>query len=297
MIGSDFVTFLQLKYFVKICNNGSFSLGAKELFLTQPALSSAISNLEKEFDIKLFERKKYNLVLTKAGEFFYDRAKIILESVDIFESELRNISKNQVTIRIGVPPMIGSFLFPKIYNKYLLNHVGAKFEIWEEGSLGIRKKILNKTLDIGFSILNDSENEHYNREVLLETQLLYCVSKSNKLSDKESLNINDIKNEPIVLMREGSFQTRLINNMFSKIGTKPNIVLVSSQISILRNFAKMDLGGAFLIKELVDPNDDTIIGIPFENELSLKIGLLWQKNIELSSAAKEFIKYIKNTEV
>ncbi len=291
------MTLLQLKYFVEVCNNGSFSLAAKELYVTQPALSSAISNLEKEFDIKLFDRKRYNLILTKAGEFFYDRAKTILEGVNIFESELKDISKNQVTIRIGVPPMIGSFLFPKIYNRYLLDHVGAKFEIWEEGSLSIRNKILNKTLDIGFSILNNSENEQYDREVILETELVYCVSKTNKLAGRESLSIDDIKNEPLVLMREGSFQTRLIRNMFSKIGAEPNIVLVSSQISVLRNFVKMDLGGAFLIRELLDPDDDTIVGIHFEEGLSLKIGLLWQKNIELSTAAQEFIKHIINTKV
>lgn len=291
------MTLLQLKYFVEVCNNESFSSAAKVLYVTQPALSSAVNNLEKEFGVKLFNRKRYNLVLTKAGEFFYDRAKIILESVQIFESELRDISKNQVTIRIGVPPMIGSFLFPKIYNRYLMDNVDAKFEIWEEGSLSIRNKILNKTLDIGFSILNDSENEQYNREVILETELLYCVSKSNKLANKESIKIEDIKNEPMVLMREGSFQTRLISNMFSMIGSVPNIVLVSSQISVLRNFVKMDLGGAFLIKELLEQNDETVVGIPFEDKISLKIGLLWQKNIELSSAAKEFIKHIKKTKV
>lgn len=172
----------------------------KSLFVAQPALSSAISNLEKEFGLKIFERKRYNLVLTKAGEFSYDRARIILESVNIFESELGDVSRNQVTIRIGVPPMIGSFLFPKIYNKFLLDHVGAKFEIWEEGSLSIRSKILNRSLDVKFSILNDSEQEQYDRVVILQTELLYCVSKENRLSNKTKLSIDDIKNEPIVLI-------------------------------------------------------------------------------------------------
>ena len=205
------MTILQLKYFVEVCNSGSFSLAAKTLFVTQPALSSAISNLEKEFGLQLFERKRYNLILTKPGAFFFDRAKTILEGIDIFESELKDISNNQVTIRIGVPPMIGSFLFPTIYNQYLMDHVGAKFEIWEEGSLNIRKKILNKTLDLGFSILNNSEKEQYNREVILDTELVYCVSKKNKLALKKSVNIQDIKNEPIVF-----FTDVLISMIFEK---------------------------------------------------------------------------------
>lgn len=291
------MTLLQLRYFVEVCNNRSFSAASKVLFVTQPTLSTAISHLETEFGLKLFERKRYTLDLTKEGEFFYDRAKIILQGVDIFEKELRDIAKNRVTIRVGVPPMIGSFLFPSIYNQYIIDHVNAHFEIWEEGSLSIRNKILNRSLDLGFSILNDSENEQYNRTIILETELLYCVSNSNKLASKDIITIEDIQNEPIVLMREGFFQTRLIKTMFNDIGSEPNIVLVSSQISVIRNFVKMNLGGAFLIKELLDPKDDSIVGIPFQSDLSIKIGLLWQKNIDLSENALEFIKHIQKLKV
>lgn len=291
------MTLLQLKYFVSVCNNGSLSSASKVLFITQPTLSTAISKLEKEFGLKLFERKRYNLELTREGEFFYERAKIILESVEIFEKELSDIALKQVTIRVGVPPMIGSFLFPKIYNKYLLHRGDAKFEVWEEGSLSIRNKILNRTLDIGFSILNNVESERYNKKVIMETELVYCVSRDNILASKKSVGIQDIKNEPIVLMREGFFQTNLIKHMFSSIGVEPNIVLVSSQISVIKNFIELSLGGAFLIRELVDKNDSSIIGIPFEADLSLSIGLLWQKSLELSSNAIEFIDYVSDIEV
>lgn len=289
------MTFLQLKYFVSVCNNGSLSSASRVLFVTQPALSSSISALEKEYNIKLFERKKNTMILTSAGEFFYEKAKSILETISIFDHDLHDLSKKQKTIRIGVPPMIGSFMFPKIYNLYMIDHIDAKFEIWEEGSLSIRNKIMNKTLDLGFSILNDSENERYNREVIFETELLYCVSKDNKLANKKSVRIEDIMYEPIVFMREGFFQARLIKNMFMEVGVEPDIVLVSSQITVLSNFVKMNLGGAFLIKELLNPNDDSIVGIPFEDNLKLKIGLLWQKNIELHSAAQEFLHHLRTT--
>lgn len=296
-IGDGVMKLLQLKYFVGVCNHGSLSLASKFLYVTQPTLSTAITTLEKEYNVTLFERKNNMMIITEEGEFFYEKAKRILEIIDIFEADLRDFVKNKTTIRIGVPPMIGSFLFPKIYNQYILEHIGAKFEIWEDGSLSIRQKIMNKTLDLGFSILNDSEHEQYEREVILETELLFCVSKDNHLANKASLSIEDIKDEPIVFMREGFFQTRLINQMFDKVGAKPNIVIVSSQISVLRNFVKMNSGGAFLIKELLEPNDDSIIGIPFEDRIKLKIGLLWQKETTLHGGALEFLEYMKNIQV
>ncbi len=288
---------LQLKYFVETCKSGSFSQASKVLYVTQPALSTAISHLESEFGIKLFNRSRYTLVLTKEGEIFYERAKVILDNVDNFEKDMKDIANNIVTIRVGVPPMIGSFLFPTIYNRYVMEHVSAHFEIWEDGSLNIRKKILNRGLDIGFSILNESENEHYNRYVMLETELLYCISTENPLSNKQSITIDDIINEPVVMMKEGFYQTRLINNMYREVDAEPKIVLVSSQISVLSNFVKMNLGGAFLIKELIDKEDKSIIGIPFHIPIIIKIGLLWQKNVELSSNVLEFIQYIKNVQL
>ena len=289
------MTLLQLKYFVTVCDHGSLSLASKVLYVTQPALSSAIAHLEKEYNVNLFERKNNNMILTKDGEFFYEKAKSILESVNMFERDLSDLSNQKTTIRIGVPPMIGSFLFPKVYDQYMIEHLDARFEIWEEGSLSVRNKILNGTLDLGFTILNDSENEHYQREVILETELLFCVSKSNHLSSKESLTIQDIQNEPIILMREGFYQSRLIKAMYNEIGLAPNIVLVSSQILVIRNFVKINAGGAFLIKELVDPDDHSIIGIPFKEPIKLRIGLIWRKNAELHPGAIQFVNYLKHS--
>jgi DNA-binding transcriptional LysR family regulator len=289
------MTLLQMKYFIAVCDNGSLTSASKSLFVTQPALSSAINQLEKEYNLKLFERKNNGLILTKEGEFFYEKAKLLLNDYDIFDKDLKDLAQNKYTIRIGVPPMIGSFLFPKIYQQYMIINPDALFEIWEEGSLSIRKKIQNKNLDIGFSILNDSSNEHYEKEYILDTELLYCVSKNNPISNKTSLTIDDIKDEKIFLLREGFFQNQLINQMYLEVEKEPKIILVSSQLSVIRNFVKMNAGGAFLMKELIDQNDDTIIGIPFLVPLTLKIGLIWQKEAELHKGAQQFIQFLRKS--
>jgi len=288
------MTLLQMKYFIAVCENGSLTAAAKSLFVTQPALSTAINQLEKEFNLKLFERKNHGLVLTQDGEFFYDKAKQLLNQFEVFDKDLKDLAQSKYTIRIGVPPMIGSFLFPKIYNQYMQHHPDAKFEIWEEGSLTIRKKIMNKSLDIGFSILNDSANEHYEKENILETELLFCVNRENPISKKKSLTIEDIKDESIIMLREGFYQNQLINQMYQEVHQEPKIILISSQLSVIRNFVKMNAGGAFLMKELVDLNDDSIIGLPFKNKLTLKIGLIWQKEAQLHLGAIDFIKFLRD---
>lgn len=288
------MTILQMKYFIAVCVNGSLTAASKALFITQPALSTAINQIELEYNLKLFERKNHGLVLTSDGEFFYDKAKKLLDNFEILEKDLRDLAEQKQTIRIGVPPMIGSFLFPKIYHQYVLSHPNAKFEIWEDGSLSIRQKIQNRVLDIGFSILNDSENEGYEKELILETELLYCVHRDNHLSAYQTLSINDIKDERIILFKEGFFQNKLINQLYRDVQQEPNIILVSSQLSVIRNFVKMQAGGAFLMRELLDQEDTSIVGIPFVNKLTIKVGLIWQKDAKLHKGALEFIKFMKH---
>lgn len=287
------MTLLKMKYYITICESGSLTAASKTLFVTQPALSSMIQQLEKEYNLKLFERKNHGLFLTKDGEFLYKKAKELVDAYETLDKDLKDIAQSKYTIRIGVPPMIGSFLFPKIYREYIEKHPDAKFEIWEEGSLTIRKKIQNKSLDIGFSILNDNANEHYEKEDIIETELLYCVNKENPISKKTSLTIEDIKNESIILLREGFFQNQLINQMYVDVHQDPKIILISSQLSVIRNFVKMNAGGAFLMRELLDSNDSEIIGIPFKNKLILRIGLIWQKETQLHLGALDFINFLR----
>lgn len=288
------MTFLQMKYFIAVCDNGSLNLASKQLFITQPALTNAMNQLEKEFNLQLFNRTNHGLTLTSEGEFFYEKAKAIIEATSELEKDLDGLSKQKYTIRIGVPPMIGSFLFPKIYSGFMQEHPDSKFEIWEEGSLSIRKKIQNKTLDIGFSILNDTHNEHYKKEVILESEFLFCVSKDSPIAQHDVLTVQDIIDQPIILMKEGFYQNQLINNMFADFNKSLNIILVSSQLSVIRNFVKANAGGAFLMKELIDQDDNSIVGIPLQEPLKLTIGLIWQKNATLHSGAIEFIKYLKS---
>lgn len=288
------MTILQMRYFISVCENGSLTAASKMLFVTQPALSTAINQLETEFGLKLFERKNNGLTLTSDGEFFYERAKRMFTNFEILEKDLHDLAEQKQTIRIGVPPMIGSFLFPKIYRQYMQTHPNAKFEIWEDGSLHIRQKIQNRTLDIGFSILNDSDNEPCQKETILETELLYCVHRDNPLSQQTSLTIDDIKDERIILLKEGFFQNKLINQLYRDVQREPNIILVSSQLSVIHNFVKMRAGGAFLMRELIDKEDASIVGVPFSTPLTIRVGLIWQKDANLHKGAQDFIRYMQN---
>jgi hypothetical protein len=145
-----------------------------------------------------------------------------------------------------------------------------------------------------FRSLDKELDKVYNTIKILETELYFCVSKNNPLSKKTILTIEDIKNEPLILMKEGSFQNPFIHNLFKTINTTPRVILYSSQINTMKKFISYNAGSAFLMKELLDETDTNIVGIPLSEEFNIRIGLIWKINSKLEKNNIKFINFIKS---
>ena len=113
----------QLRYFCEVCDAGSVTRAANNLHITQPSISAAIKTLESTYALALFYREKNRLILTKEGEFLYERAKVLLEQTDDLDAKLRGLGMQRHPIRIGVSPMISTFLFlPILHQIHLPKH-------------------------------------------------------------------------------------------------------------------------------------------------------------------------------
>ena len=100
------MTLTQLKYFCETCRCHSITGAANELFVTQPAISLAIKELESEFGITLFTRLNNKLTLTNDGAQFYEKAVYILQYCNDMQLELSNNGKQQHSLKIGIPPVL-----------------------------------------------------------------------------------------------------------------------------------------------------------------------------------------------
>ncbi|MDR2822668.1 MAG: LysR family transcriptional regulator [Acholeplasmatales bacterium] len=287
------MTINQIKYFIAVYEIGSILKASKECYVSQPAISQSILSLEREFQLNLFQRSGKTLINTTEGQFFYEKAKKILEDVNLLENRMKEISNGSNILRIGVPPMIGSFLFPDIFLKFCNKNPKIEFSILESGSLHIRNRIEDKNIDLALTILDKDRDEFYNTIQIMETELYFCVSKKNPLSNKKILTINDIKDESLILMKEGSFQNPFIHTLFKTVNVKPKVILYSSQLNTMKKFVSYNAGSAFLFKELIDKNDPDIVGIPLSEEFKIKIGLIWPINSKPEKNIIKFINFIK----
>ena len=94
---------IQLEYFSAVCRYHSITQAAQKLYVTQPAISNAIRELEKEFSISLFSRTKNHMVLTKEGEEFYQKASVLLNNI-------HETTQSFMTLESRLPPSESAFL-------------------------------------------------------------------------------------------------------------------------------------------------------------------------------------------
>ena len=131
-----------------VCRYNNITKAAEELYVSQPAISSSIKDLETEFGVKLFYRQNNKLLLTDEGEYFLDKVTDILGAVDILSTQMKDLGNNLNHIKIGVPSMVGTFLFPAMFSAYKEKYPETEVEMQESGSLQVAKSVENNTLDL-----------------------------------------------------------------------------------------------------------------------------------------------------
>ena len=283
---------LQMRYFQTVCQYGSITKAAEELFVSQPTISFCLKELEDEFGVKLFHRRHNRLVLTVEGQFFLDKVNYILQSVDTLATQMKNMGNNHNHIKIAVPAMISTFLFPRMFNTYVRLYPEVELEMLETGSLQARKLVDANSVDLGITILDNAVTDTYNVVPLVSTELVFCVSKTHPLANRTRISFKELADEHIILFKSDSYQNIFIKRAFSEVGVEPKILLYSSQLYTVKEFLSYGNAGAFLYRQVAEMDDD-LVCIPMEQPIIQDIVLIWSKISSLYSDSENFIQFAK----
>src|SRR5699024_8188937 len=113
----------QLKYFKMLCHYRNFTRTAQEFNISQPSITVSIKKLEEELGVKLLERNKKYVKITPVGEVFFKRINDNLKQVQNTSNEINYYKLNQKkTNPIGIPPMIGSYLLPHLFDDFIVKY-------------------------------------------------------------------------------------------------------------------------------------------------------------------------------
>lgn len=286
---------MQLQYFVEVVKTNNISKAAKNLYVSQPAISSAIKELEKEFNTTLFIRYNNQITLTDEGYFLYRSALDLLENFDKVKKDMLSYLNSKEVLKIGIPPMLGTFFLPTIINEYAKQNPNIEFQLSELGSYANRQALINREINLGLTVKTKDEElpDPLTYHKLMDTTLLLSINQYHPLSKKEIISIKEIDDYPIILMKEDCLQSSLVQQAFEDNGIHPNIKIRTNQLYTIKELVKNNNLAAFLFNQVIE-NEPSIRGIKLSKPIDLEIVIAYRKDANLNNLSKDFLHYITN---
>lgn len=284
----------QLEYFQMASRLKNITRAAERLNVSQPNITVSIKKLERELGIQLFDRKQKQLELTPEGAIFLNRVNQALNNLRDAVMEIDDYKDLQKgSIKIGIPSMIGAYLFPKIFSSFKDKYPHLDVYLYEEGSMAIREKIEKDELDFGIAIISNVGNS-LDTLTMAQAKIVACVSEKNILARSSVINVNDLAESNIIMLRKGSFLRYTVLNSMKQSGVRANIVLESNQIDTIKGLVAQDVGLTFLL-DFVAQGTPGIKVLPFEPaSIPLELGLVWKKDRYISKASQRFIEFCQD---
>ncbi len=282
----------QLEYFQMASRLRNITRAAERLRVSQPNITVAIKKLENELGIQLFDRSQKQLALTPEGAVFLNRIELALRNIQDAVLEVNDYKQLQKgTIKIGIPPMIGAYLFPKIFSSFQRQYSHLDIYLHEEGSMSIREQLERDELDFGIIILSGNA-QNLQTLPMSQNRIVCCVPESSPLAARDGLTIQDVADSNIILLKEGSFIRQTVLTHMKEAAITPNIVLESNQVVTLKGLVANGVGISFLL-DIVARNTPGVRAIPLTDFDPVDVGLAWKKDRYISKAAQSFMDFCR----
>ena len=291
----------QIRYFVETAKTGSMSQAAKNLYVSQQALSKGVANLEEALGAELFVRTKSGVSLTAFGQFFLARAKLVLSSVEFAGNSLRDFSTGtRRTIALGMPSEcttdFGGTLSPTKLYALQQTSPNVTFEFVELRIAEIQKRLDNGTLQFGIS--GEYDEKRYDNVLLDVFPMTVLVSKDNPLANEPHVSLADLARGRLAIPAGGEDLIRRLE----RLDQESSVELRTLPMHI------NPVDGAELIVDddvfAIRPEQharrttslDRVALVPLAdragNQTSVSLRLIWRKTLKLGSAEHDLIDYI-----
>ncbi len=278
-----------LNYFKEVCRCGSITAAAEVCHISQPSITSAIGNLEIETGLHLFNHTGNRLTLTEDGNAFLNLTLNFLNSYDDYIKSIADISMhNSTLLKLGVPSVLGTFIFGKIIPLFEMEHPNIKLEIFETASIDGLNMLKKNELDCMIAI-SDGNVPDMISHPLFETDLRLAVSKANPLARETLITKDILKHTPLTIISKGSYHYDAITHMYPDL--RLNVVMHSNQVSTIRRLLLNDNVATIIYKEVFE-DDDRIVNIPLEKSIPAKISIFRQNDRYCSKSLQTFISFI-----
>lgn len=229
--------------------------------ITQPSLSHAISLLEKELGVSLFEKEGRNVVLTKYGKMFLSDVERSLEILDSSTKTLKMISVGEGRIDLAFLRTLGTDFVPEITRSFLQSHQEKSIEFHfhtRVTSIDIIQELKERKYDIAFCSKVDKE-QNIEFTPIATQELVLIVPTDHPLADKDTIDLIETIPYPQILFTKKSGLRPIIDDLFRQIGEQPKVAYEVEEDQVIAGLVSRNFGIA------VTPN------MPILNFMNVKV--------------------------
>lgn len=241
----------KLRIFYEVAEKLNMTEVAEKLYISQPAVSQTILELENELEVKLFDRINRRLYLTNEGEIFLNYVRRILNMYDDSIRSLKDINSLKTgKLKIGASTTIGIYILPDIIGKFTKEYKGIDTSIAIENTKLISDMILENSIDFAFV-----EGPVYNEEIIKENfcndELVFITSPEHPWSNKDEISIDEIDKEKIIMREMGSGTREVFESYMTANNVNYNIAFELGNTEAIKKAVEAGLGISCISKRCI----------------------------------------------
>lgn len=295
------MTLQQLRYIVTVAETGNITEAAKRLFISQPSLTNAIHDLEKEMQVTIFSRTNRGVSISNEGEVFLSYARQVLEQASLMEEKFLN--KREQSPKFSVSCQHYSFAvnaFVDVIREFGGNQYD--FTLRETQTYEIIEDVSRLKSEIGI-LYTSSKNEELLLKLIKQNGLKFekifmakphvFISSEHPLADRNLLTLEELEEYPYLSFEQGEYNSFYFSEEILSTLDRSKNVKVRDRATLFNLVIGLNgytVSSGVISKEL---NGENIIAKPLAVDEFMKIGIIMQKNMPLSRYGTAYIEYLR----
>lgn len=217
------ITLLQLEYFRRLAATEHITQTAKELYISQTALSSMIIGLERELGIQLFDRSKRSIHLNEAGRIYLKYVNEIFTALENGQAALKDLAQTHeqnISVAFG-----SSLVWLPLFHAFCKEYPGCSIKQYNWSREGLRKALMDLSIHFVIAGLTDLPNDDLAYTIIKRDSIYLCVAQNHPLANQESVYMSELKEEPFIALPQSSPWQYYCERLFAQAGFHGHTVL------------------------------------------------------------------------
>ncbi len=286
------ITERHLRVFYEVCKYMNMTKASKELFVSQPAVSKTIHDIETDYGVKLFERWNKALYLTPEGHNLYEYSKQVVNLLDAIDTSMRARDSKDL-IRVGASITIGTSILSEIISGYCRENDSVRMEALVDNTPVIEQALLQGRLDIAF-VEGRLSSMDIKSETLGSTEIVLVVNRLHELYSKENVKLEDLDGMDFIVREKGSHTREIFALEMEKYNIRWNPAWSCHNTQTIKNAVDAGLGIGVLsklsVRKRLESGRFHAINV-FDEPLELYMRIAYTKNKYFSPNLSAFCEY------